>query len=111
MPLKRRKKKMITKKQYVDRLEEMLNVDKPCSTCPALVGFVSHRSDIIKVMDGWTVLNVYLDWHICDHLCKPFVGLTPIDSCPCHQLGEQEAIKRAHIAIDEYRSSQKTTNI
>jgi len=33
--------------------------------------------------------------------CKAFVSLDSYDCCPCHQLGCQEAAKRAWLALEE----------
>ena len=69
-------------------------MDKPCVCCPMI-----KRYKIKKLMG--------LEGHIKGHdrevscvICRKTVGINY--DCPCFVLGENTALKRAHIAVDEY---------
>lgn len=98
---------MITQKQYVDRLEKMLKVEKPCATCPARVKFGHwETASVVKGWEGKDKVNP--SYEICA-MCGDFVGVEDGGNvpCPCMTLkGPDEAISRAHAAIKAYREGK-----
>lgn len=100
---------MITRDQYVERLELMIQIPKPWTTCPAFKDFEYYlRSPIEKIYlcKDWNIGGTnLLDERICGEMCKPFIGLSGDDEigCPCLQLGETEAIEAARMAVRAYR--------
>ena len=98
---------MISKKQYVNRLEKMLKVDQPCETCPGLKGFNSMELKL-GYLPLWQVNKVaYPDDYICQ-MCFDFIDL-PVEEfgscCPCKYFKRNRtALKRAHKAIIAYKN-------
>lgn len=75
--------------QHVVNLERMLKRREPCRWCPwdkehALIGYPGLRHG-----------------ELCD-MCKVFIGMIRDDRCPCFELGKTEALKRTHLALEEY---------
>ena len=110
---------MITRKQYVDRLEKMLNsVDDVCATCPARRRFMRTRQVGVTPITQTTLLKAWstsfgrMNYTICD-MCRDFVDLNRyIHSCPCFLLINRKANPRqtAHDAIKRYRNDTHKWN-
>lgn len=104
---------MITKAHYVSRLKKMLDTDAPCSTCPGFKGFWDYKQEQsptipdAKFLKGWVGSKYGFDKNICFNLCRDFIDLSTDQEmcyirCPCHALGEKEALKRAIEAVAKY---------
>jgi hypothetical protein len=76
-----------TEKQHAKNLLEMLSMEKPCRFCP--IAFYKYAP----------LENLSSQCSICLN----FVGIRDLSEigCPCHILGEEEAIKRTWIALEE----------
>jgi hypothetical protein len=110
---------MITRENYVNRLEEMLTRKEPCMTCPRILHMTPWIGN--QVWDdnyGSPVNNMHCyDDYICT-MCRDFVGVKKndkrikdaVDFCPCCLLGEQDAIDRSYIAINMYRRGEHKWN-
>ena len=67
---------------HAEALIMMMEKESPCNWCPAEQ---SERSEACVV-------------------CEEFVGIVQglfLNDCPCRELGQQEAIKRTWIALEE----------
>lgn len=86
--------------QHVVNLERMLEKDDPCEHCP----WDQERENIRDRLTGQ-----YISLHECfdefDVLCKictEFIGFVSEFDCPCTRWGEEVALKRTHLALEEY---------
>ena len=80
-----------TEKFHAERLLGMLNKKNPCLCCPAGPGYQMCSG----MVGGLSIRNA------CS-VCKKFVGMTDIlTKCPCDELGEEKAIKRTWIALEQ----------
>jgi hypothetical protein len=90
-----RKKKVYTKEIHIDRLTRMLKRKKPCDCCPASKNYLGGP---------WNELWANApDREICN-ICRGFVGLSAYGyQCPCHSLGQEEALRRTYLALEKER--------
>jgi len=86
-----KERKEYTKQIHVEKLLELLNTRNPCKRCVAPLRHYPEFSSLDK----------------CS-VCRKFVGLSskfwynkPTPICPCLILGQAEAIKRTHLALEE----------
>jgi len=99
---------MISQKQYVNRLEKMLKVDKPCGTCPMAKRFMNI--EFMSLPTDWAIIGTHyggsIDEDIC-YMCHDFIGVeNEYHPCPCDYFKRRStALKRAHKAIIAYRNS------
>jgi hypothetical protein len=93
---------MITQKQYVDRLEKMLKLEKPCATCPGFSRFMDHEREP-KVLSDWGNDDGMMFIEIC-RMCMDFVNLPENPRCPCWATYPKRAIRLAHKAVAAYRN-------
>jgi len=77
-----------TLKRHIKRVRKMLKQKKPCNLCPAMLCFNTKR-----------VRNTPWSNNPCI-VCTSFINLHTL-SCPCYELGKEEAIKRTLIALEE----------
>jgi hypothetical protein len=101
---------MISKEEYVAMLKAMLEVEKPCHTCPGYEGFenwdkLAKQGEFISIRKGWGsgMVPDIVNFRICQELCRPFINLEFNSYCPCVRLG-RVAIQRAHLAIEAYQN-------
>ena len=86
---------MITRKQYVARLEKILKMDKPCVWCPGDSGFGNFH---VK----------------CENICKLCYDFVNIevdgperDDCPCFSFARPStALKRAGKALMQWKAGR-----
>ena len=69
------------------RLRQMLKREDACYCCPAGIRFDPWKRRWQPEMD-----------HPCG-ICREFVGC--LGDCPCNELGEEEAIKRTLLRLEE----------
>lgn len=80
---------------HVERLKKMLTKKDPFNLCPVCKYYNWGR--------GW---KHGFGLHGCD-ICTDFIGIGQKVvgiRCPCHRLGESEAIKRTFRAIEKYET-------
>lgn len=75
-----------TEKEHAERLLEMLSHNKPCDHCPG--------KDLPPEI-ACSACNSFLPGYDLDLINKTAIG-----TCPCHVLGQQEAIKRTWLALE-----------
>ena len=87
-----KKEKLYTREIHIDRLRKMLKRKKPCSCCPRGYRYTMYN-------DGpWDNSG-----EACD-ICLDFIGLGEFKgnvTCPCYELGEEEALKRTYLALEK----------
>ena len=95
-----KKLRRYTKPEHVRRLKIMLNRENPCGCCPAAPKFSAAKSASLFWVQGVE--------SICK-TCRDFLGELPGHhdatgprKCPCLVLGHEEALKRTHLAIEQY---------
>ena len=85
-----------TEKIHAKRLLGMLNKKNPCLCCPREKHYLSTGEHGDMPWD-----NEEDEEKPC-LICMDFISIKPNDSyCPCYILGEQEAIKRTWLALEE----------
>ena len=91
-----------TRKIHIQRLRQMLGRDKPCKHCPPSQNFKANA----LACDLWC--SSMID---CCTICREFVGLAALckwrevaNRCPCHVLGNDEAIKKTVEALRGVKS-------
>lgn len=87
-------------KYHASRVIKMMEFGDVCKLdlCPAGVKFNSEHSnggDLIRKARG---SNSRTGANACG-VCRKFVGLKVDDDCPCHELGDEVAIKRTVKAL------------
>lgn len=108
---------MITRKEYVDRLKKHLMSAEPCQGCPGYRHFRCATSPGRAIpLNAWRSAPVSawsdgdINRDICKDMCTAFVGLPYRDGngamCPCYQLGADEALETARVAIKAYRKGK-----
>jgi len=100
---------MITRAQYVKRLERMLRVDKPCNHCPVRKGAKFDGNFLEScIKAGW---SFKVDRRVCD-MCMDFVSITAGELfCPCNNVKRKStALKRAGKAILAYKAGEHKWN-
>lgn len=92
------KREIYTEEIHVKRLKVMLEMADPCGRCPASFDYSGCRCPQSV-------------WHPSQNpcvICQKFIGLKQGNllrayyRCPCHRLGEEEAIRLTIKAIEEY---------
>ena len=88
--------------QHVKNLKKMLKEENPCNLCPSNLDMLNphYEAVICKVCHDFIGLRVFPSSKINHADCRVF-------PCPCVRLGEEEAIKRTLIAIEEYDANSK----
>ena len=99
------------KKTFVLRLEKMLAKKGACEMCPAMPNFSLYKDLNIFTTElntiGKVLPNVNLDdntnkvCRFCNYLVDISYNTT---GCPCLVLGKEEALKRAHLAIEKFKA-------
>ena len=83
-------KRKYTEKVHAKRLIKMMEINNPCIHCPAEPRFDS---------DG--ILISMWNYGIGADPCKICYKFVDTCGCPCNILGQEEAIKRSWIALEE----------
>lgn len=91
-------KKEYTVAIHVRRVKQVLKRKNPCNLCPAAKKYDERRPP-------QAMWSAKVDTCI---ICTAFLGL-PIynaddQKCPCKQLGEEEALKQAHLAVEKWEA-------
>jgi len=81
-----------TEKLHAKRLLGMLEKRNPCGCCPAGKRYMEDTKD-------WAE-SVFGEQRSFCKVCWAFISLERL-TCPCWALGEQEAIKRTWLALEE----------
>ncbi len=84
------RKRKYTEAVHAKRLIKILEKKDTCGCCPATPYYKS----------GCTTQLWCYDPRPCI-VCCSFVGADNFESCPCRELGKEEAIKRSWIALEE----------
>ena len=79
-----------TLKLHRHRLRLMLKRDNVCGLCPGRKGFNGY--DCLWIGDEEGCMGPCI-------ICRDFVGTK--NRCPCHALGEEEALKRTLLKLEE----------
>ena len=82
-----------TVRRHIKRLKIILDRHNLCKFCPASLKFNSEKNADIP----WTNLPC--------KICVTFIGIKfkAFHGCPCHQLGQEETVKRTLKAIEKFR--------
>ncbi len=89
--------KEYTEAIHAKRLIGMLKKKNPCECCPAGRRY-KVRDNNSMGWGGFNARDTYRNREYCK-ICKRFVGIKK--SCPCHQFGKKEAIRRTWLALEE----------
>ena len=84
-----------TKAMHVVQLRKMLKMENPCSQCPA---------EIARIKD---ILSNKTSCKICKDFIRVVEDDIKGDLCPCNMLGREEALKRTHLALEEYENDKE----
>lgn len=88
---------------HIEMLKLMLKTDKPChdDNCPLVLFREKHGLDIDLHIRG--NFSCGFNTEIGD-ICNGFIDIDPEfakEPCPCRELGEQEALRRTIIKLEE----------
>lgn len=86
--------------QYVVNLERMLEKDDPCEQCPWDDEREGLRERLNRSDISFPELSAAYE-DLC-RMCTEFIGFIDEINCPCTRHGKTEALKRTHLALEEY---------
>lgn len=102
-------KRKYTTRIHVQRVKRVLEKPDPCNLCPASRRYQPGHNAKEMWFDSFgcegTVFPVDNDPCI---ICRKFLGLGGRPwRCPCKQLGKEEAIRRAHLAVEKWEEKNE----